>query len=200
MTMQCPEWLRVDMASLDWRDLGAFPAWLRAALVTGLFALVVAVGGWVLFSGMAAGNEALKAEERTLRARLAASAVQAAGLDQLRTQGEALEANFADWRARLFANAETAALIEHITEAAEGSHLAIAGIDLADSRRLDHYAELPVSLRVLGTYHQLGAFAGRLANLPRILTLHDFDIESAEPGPELRVRIDLKAYLRLEEP
>ncbi len=167
--------------------------------MTGLFAAVAAVGGCGLFSGMAAGNEALAAEERTLRARLASSAAQAADLDQLRTQGEALEAAFADWRARLFANSETAALIEDITEAAEGSHLAIAGINLADSRRLDHYAELPVSLQVLGTYHQFGAFAGRLANLPRILTLHDFEIESGEPGRELRARIDLKAYLRLEE-
>ncbi|MCY4213030.1 MAG: type 4a pilus biogenesis protein PilO [Gammaproteobacteria bacterium] len=198
--MEHPDWLRVDLASLDWRDLGTWPAWLRAALVTGLSAAVLAVGGWALLSGMAARNEALEAEARTLRARLASGAAQVADLDQLRTQEEALEATFANWRERLFANSETAALIEHITEAAEGSHLAIAGIDLADSRRLDHYAELPVSLRVLGTYHQVGAFAGRLANLSRILTLHDFDIESAEPGPELRVRIDLKAYLRLEEP
>ena len=204
MTMDYPEWLtaprRVDLASLDLCDLGGLPASLRVALMVGLFALVLGVGGWGLFGGMAAQNRALEAEERTLRDRLAASAAQVANLDQLRAQGAALEAIFADWQARLLTTSETAGLIEGITEAAEDNHLSIEGIELTDSHRLDHYAELPVSLRVSGTYHQLGAFAGSLANLPHILTLHDFEIESGASGNDLRVRIDLKTYLLLEEP
>ncbi|MYG13436.1 MAG: type 4a pilus biogenesis protein PilO [Gammaproteobacteria bacterium] len=198
--MNYPERLRVEWASLDWREVGAWSASLRAALMAGLFAVVVAVGGWGVFGGMAARNETLEAEERTLRNRLAASAAQVANLDQLRTQGAALEAIFADWQARLSTTSETAGLIEGITEAAEDNHLSIEGIELTDSHRLDHYAELPVSLRVSGTYHQLGAFAGSLANLPHILTLHDFEIESGASGNDLRVRIDLKTYLHLEEP
>lgn len=204
MTMDYPEWLRatrrVDWASLDWREVGAWPASHRVALMAGLFVAVLAVGGWGLFGGMAARHEALKAEERTLRNSLAASAAQVANLDQLRTQGEVLEAILADWQARLSATSETAGLIEGITAAAEDNHLTIEGIELTDSQRLDYYAELPVSLRVLGTYHQLGAFAGSLANLPHILTLHDFEIESGESGNDLKVRIDLKTYLLLEEP
>ena len=194
--MDYPEWLRVDWAGLDWQEVGAWPASHRVALMAGLFALVLAVGGWFVLGGMAARNEALEAEELTLRNRLAASAAQVANLDQLRTQGEALEAIFADWRARLSTASETAGLIEAITEAAERNHLSIEGIELTDSHPLDHYAELPVSLRVLGTYHQLGAFAGSLANLPHILTLHDFEIESGVSGNDLRVRIDLKTYLQ----
>lgn len=193
-------WLRVDLASLGWDDVGAWPASLRVALMAGLFAVVLMAGGWGLFSGMAARNEALEAAERTLRNQLAASVAQAANLNQLRTQGAALEAIFGGWQARLFTTSETAGLIESITEAAEDNHLTIEGIELANSHRLDHYAELPVSLRVLGTYHQLGAFAGSLANLPHILTLHDFEMESGESGNDLRVRIDLKTYLLLEEP
>ena len=198
--MDYPEWLRVDWASLDWREIGAWPASLRAALMAGLFAAVLSVGGWGVIGGMAARNEALEAEERKMRNQLASSAAQVADLDQLRIQEEALEAVFADWRARLSTASETAGLIEAVTEAAEDNHLTIEGIELTDSQPLDHYAELPVSLRVLGSYHQLGAFAGSLANLPHILTLHDFEVESGASGNGLRVRIDLKTYLLLEEP
>ena len=198
--MNYPEWLRVDWAGLDRDDVGAWPASLRAALMAGLFAAVLAVGGWGVLGAMAARNDALAAQEHALRNQLASSAAQVANLDQLQTRGEALEAVFADSQARLSSTSETAGLIEEIAEAAEANHLTIEGIEFADSRRLDHYAELPVSLRVSGTYHQFGAFAGSLANLPRILTLHDFEIEPGESGNGLRMRIDLKTYLLVEEP
>ena len=187
-------------ANLDWRDFGAWPVPLRVGLGAASFAGALAVGGWVVFGGMAARNEALEAEERALRSELAASARQVSNLEQLRSQGKVLENVFADRRARLFAASETAGLIEDITAAAEANHLAIDGIEFADSLRLDHYTGLPMSVRVVGSYHQLGAFAGVLANLRRILTLHDFEIEpGASPG-DLRMRLDLKTYQPVEEP
>ena len=188
------------LAGLDWGDVGAWPAPLRAVLLGGLFAAALAMGGWVAVGSMAAGHDALEAEERALRSRLASSAAQVANLDQLRAQGEALEAAYADQRARLSSDSETAGLIEDITEAAADNHLAIEDIEFADSHRLDHYVELPMSIRVSGSYHQLGAFAGSLANLPRILTLHDFEIEPGASRSDLRMRIDLKTYQPLEEP
>ncbi len=198
--MEYREWLGIDLAELDWKDVGTWPTSVRVGFLTGLFALVLAVGVWGLIGGLASRNEALEAEEFRLRDRLAASAAQVANLGQVRSQTEALEALLAHWQARLATASETAELIEDITAAAEDHHLTIAGIEFTDSHRHDHYAELPVSLRLLGTYHQLGAFAGSLANLPQILTLHDFEIESGGPGNDLNVRIDLKTYLLLEEP
>ena len=204
MTMNARELLmalsRFDWAGLDWTEVGAWPAPLRAVLLGGLFAAVLAVGTWAVVGGMAAESDALAAEERTLRSRLASSAAQVANLDQLRAQGEVLEAAFAQARARLSATAETAGLIEGITKAAADNHLAIEGIEFADGQRLEHYAERPMSIRVSGSYHQLGAFAGSLANLPRILTLHDFEIEPGGSPSDLRMRIDLKTYQPLEEP
>ena len=191
---------RVDWASLDWSDFGAWPSPLRATLMGGLFVASLAVGSGGLVGGMAAENGALESEERALRSRLASTAAQLVNLDQLRAQVAALETVFAGRRARLSATDETAGLIEGITRAAEASHLVIEGIEFADRHRLDHYAELPMSVRVSGGYHQLGAFAGSLANLPRILTLHDFEIESGVSRNDLRVRIDLKAYQPLEQP
>ena len=195
---------RVDLASLlaslDLGDFGAWPTPLRVALMSGLFAATLAVGSWAVVGGVAARNDVLEAEERALRGRLASSAAQVANLERLRAQGEVLEAVFADRRTRLSAISEAAGVIEDITEAAEDNHLAIEGIRFADSHRLDHYAELPMSIRVLGSYHQLGAFAGSLANLPRILTLHDFEIEPDASRNDLRMRIDLKTYQLLEEP
>ena len=188
------------VAGLDWRDVGAWPRPLKAGLTGGLFVAALAVGSWVAVGSMAAEQDALEAEERALRSRLASGAADVANLEQLRAQGEALEAVLADQRRRLSAVAETAGLIEHITEAAADNHLAIEDIELADSLSLDHYAELPMSIRVLGSYHQLGAFAGSLANLPRILTLHDFEIEPGGSQSDLRMRIDLKTYQPLEEP
>ena len=188
------------LASLDWGDIGAWPAPLRAALMVALFATASAVGGWGVFGGMSARHDALEAEERALRSQLESSAAQVAGLNQLRAQGKALETAYAERWTRLFAASETAGLIEDITAAAEANHLAIDGIELADSKHLNQYAELPMSIRVVGGYHQLGAFVGSLANLPRVLTLHDFEIEPGASSNELRMRIDLKTYQPVEEP
>ena len=69
-------------ANLDWRDFGAWPAQLRVGLGAASFAVALAVGGWVVFGGMAARNDALEAEEGALRAQLASSARQVANLDQ----------------------------------------------------------------------------------------------------------------------
>lgn len=191
---------RIDWAGLDVRQVGAWPVPLRAVLVATLFATAFAVGGWAVANGMGARIDALEAEEEALRRRLASSAAQAANLDRLRAQDETLEAVFADRRSRLSAPSETARLIEGITAAAEGNHLTIEGIEFADGQTLEHFAELPMSIRVSGSYHQLGAFAGSLANLPRILTLHDFEIEPGASPSDLRMRIDLKTYQPLEEP
>ena len=188
------------LASLEWNDFGAWPLRIRAALMAALFAVALLVGGWGVLGGMAASNDALVADERALRSQLASIAAEAATLDQLRAQGKALEAIFADRQARLFGAVESAELVEDITLAAQANRLVINGIEFADSHRLDHYVELPVRIRVAGSYHQLGAFAGALANLPRILTLHDFDIEPGASPDDLGMHISLKAYRPVDEP
>ncbi len=69
--------------------------------------------------------------------------------------------------------AEMAALLSDINQAGVGRGLAVRTVQARPGRGPDYYAELPIDIKVTGSYHDIGAFAGDMANLPRIVTLNN---------------------------
>ena len=73
--------------------------------------------------------------------------------------------------------------------------LDFTSIDLLDEVREEFYVELPIAIEATGSYHDLGAFISGMAGLPRIVTLHDFDIEmSGDDSSNLSMKITVKTY------
>ena len=197
------EWLelvdlwRSRLAGLDFRRIGAWPLGARAAMLAVLFSAALAGGHWLALSGMAAELKRLEAVEKSLQEERTAKALAVRRLDEVRAQSRTLEEVWTAKRLLLPAEVRLPELLDDIAQAAEANGLSIQGIELAQLRRSGFYAELPMSVVLVGGYHQIGAFLSGVAELPRILTWHDFDLRPARQAEGLRLRIAAKTYTYL---
>ena len=92
-------------------------------------------------------------------------------------------------RLLLPAQGQVPGLLDGIIQAAQANGLSVQGIELASQHPSGFYAELPMSVTLVGRYHQIGAFLSGVAELPHIVTWHDFDLRPAQMAEGLRLRI-----------
>jgi type IV pilus assembly protein PilO len=96
---------------------------------------------------------------------------------------------------QLPSDTEVPGLLEDISSKGELNGLSIEAIDLLDEVLEEFYVELPIAIAASGSYHDLGAFVSGMAGLPRIVTLHDFEIEmSGEDSSNLSMSITARTY------
>ena len=107
---------------------------------------------------------------------------------------EILEIQLATMLKKLPAGHETPGLLDDITFVATHSGLKIVSITWGDEQEKEFYTELPLDIDVEGRYHEFGRFVSEIANLPRIVSLHDFGITAIEKSKELKLKIVAKTY------
>jgi type IV pilus assembly protein PilO len=150
--------------------------------VWALVAVAVVVLGWFLL--MQTSHEELDAErakEPVLKADYRAKLAQAVNLAELRKQKLQVEGYVTQLEKQLPGKAEMDALLSDINQAGLGRGLQFELFRPGQVIVKDYYAELPISIRVSGRYHDMGEFAADIANLSRIVTLHNMNITTA-PG------------------
>ena len=90
---------------------------------------------------------------------------------------------------------EVPGLLEDITNTALGSGLSLQEVALQPEVQRDFYAELPINIRVSGSYHELASFVSSVAGLPRIVTLHDLTIKpTGGDGEQLDMQVVARTY------
>ena len=142
-------------------------------------ALVVLAGGWFLVVSDA--NDQLTAErgrEEPLRNEFRDKLRQAVNLGELRKQKLQVQEYVTQLEKQLPGKAEMDALLSDINQAGLGRGLQFELFRPGQVVVKDYYAELPIAIRVSGRYHDLGAFAADIANLSRIVTLHNLVISA----------------------
>ena len=167
---------------LDTSDPSAWPPIPRYALSVAV-ALFVLVALW--FVWLTNSNDELEAErakEVTLRADYQKKVGQAANLELLKKQREQVQQYVTLLERQLPSKAEMDALLSDINQAGLGRSLQFELFRPGQVSVKDYYAELPIALRVTGSYHDFGAFAGDIANLSRIVTLNNLSIEPQKDG------------------
>ncbi|VVP62348.1 hypothetical protein PS870_06567 [Pseudomonas fluorescens] len=135
-------------------------------------------------------------EESTLKEQFATKAHMAANLELYTQQMKEMENSFGVLLRQLPSDTEVPGLLEDITPTGRGSGLEFEAIKLLPEASRQFYIELPIQITVTGAYHDLATFVSGVAGLPRIVTLHDFEIVPANPegGPRLRMSILAKTY------
>jgi type IV pilus assembly protein PilO len=120
----------------------------------------------------------------------------AANLERYIEQMKQMETSFGVLLRQLPSDTEVPGLLEDITRTGLGSGLEFEEIKLLPEVTQPFYIELPIQITVTGGYHDLATFVSGVAGLPRIVTLHDFDIAPADPegGSKLRMSIQAKTY------
>ncbi len=135
-------------------------------------------------------------EETTLREQFANKVHMSANLELYIQQMKEMENSFGVLLRQLPSDTEVPGLLEDITRTGLGSGLEFEEIKLLPEVTQQFYIELPIQITVTGAYHDLATFVSGVAGLPRIVTLHDFDIAPVNPegGPKLRMSILAKTY------
>ena len=165
--------------SLNPNEPGQWP--LLPKIVTwSLVAIAMVLLGWfTLLSSAHDELDAERAKEPVLKQDYRAKLSQAVNLAELRKQKLQVEEYVTQLEKQLPGKAEMDALLSDINQAGLGRGLQFELFRPGQVVVKDYYAELPIGIRVSGRYHDMGAFAGDIANLSRIVTLHNLNIAAA---------------------
>ena len=198
--MKPSEWLAslrsVDFNDLDTSNIGSWPSAVKGLAGALLMILVLALGYNFFISDMESQLELKRDEEHTLKEQFASKAHMAANLELYIQQMKEMENSFGVLLRQLPSDTEVPGLLEDITRTGLGSGLEFEEIKLLPEVTQQFYIELPIQITVTGAYHDLATFVSGVAGLPRIVTLHDFELAPANPegGPKLRMSILAKTY------
>lgn len=188
-----------DLADLDVNNIGSWPGAVKGIVMVLVFALVVGLGYYLYLTDKQTTLERAERQETELRADFEEKSFKAANLEAYRAQMAEMETTFESLLRQLPSDTEVPGLIEDITRTALDNELRIESIDLQDEVRTEFYVELPIQIVVEGNYHKIGSFVSGVANLSRIVTLHDFSIEPQQSPLNLKMSILAKTYRYLEE-
>ncbi len=141
--------------------------------------ITFAVGYSLLVSTSINRYEHAVKQEAQLRNSYRIKYARANNLDLYRQQMKDMEAQFAQLLRQLPSSNETPGLLDDLTYVGTSSGLTFLKIGWLSENKKEFYTELPIKLEVIGTYHEFGEFVSKVAQLPRIVSLHDFRIENA---------------------
>ena len=190
----------VDLADLDLENIGSWPAALKVILLTLLFVALLVAGFYLHIEELNKGLATVKQKEQTLRVDFEQKAFEAANLEAYKAQLAEMGERFGALVAQLPSETEVPGLLEDITDKGELNGLNIERIDLLDEQEQNFYVELPIAIEAIGSYHDIGAFISGMAGLPRIVTLHDFEIIIDGNGSNmLEMSVNAKTYRYREE-
>ncbi|MEE4204009.1 MAG: type 4a pilus biogenesis protein PilO [Halieaceae bacterium] len=185
----------LDLSDLDFENVGSWPQAVKVIAGILLFAILVAAGYYYHVEPLLKRLEQAQAEEVALRRDFEKKAFEAANLEAYKRQMVEMEESFGALVSQLPSDTEVPGLLEDISNKGEMNGLKIEAIDLLDEETQEFYIELPIAIKALGSYHDLGAFISGMAGLPRIVTLHDFAIAAADEGSNrLEMNITAKTY------
>lgn len=171
----------------QFRGLGALPPgqWPIAPRVLcgiGVMLAVIALGYFAYWDGQFQEQAAGVAQEAKLRDEYRLKMAQAINLAALRAQKVQVDHYVERLQRQLPSKAEMAALLSDINQAGLGRGLQFELFRPGQVVVKDYYAELPIDIKVTGNYHDIGAFAGDMANLPRIVTLNNMALSTSKEG------------------
>ena len=171
-----------QLRQMDFNDIDGWPRPLRAAAIAAAFCVTLLAGHVVHVSSKHDALNARIGSETELKHEYERKALPAAGIEALRARHAHTAAEFEALLRQLPKDTEVPGLIEDISRAAIANGLTTESIDLEPERATGFYMELPISIAVRGSYHDIGAFVSDVAALPRIVTLHDFEIAPEAPS------------------
>jgi type IV pilus assembly protein PilO len=190
-----------QLRALDPNDPGRWPIGVRLGTAILLF-IVAASAGYYFFVWKSDRPQLLEArsKESELMDSLKVKAKRAANLEAYRSQLAEMQKSFGAMLRQLPNKTEVPNLLVDISQTGLSAGLEENLFQPQAENRNDFYAELPITIRLTGGYHEMGKFASGIAALPRIVTLHDIEItpQSGNTG-QLTLNVTAKTYRYLDE-
>ena len=191
-----------ELQSLDHRDPGRWPFAIRAGAVGLTFVvLTLALGYCFVWNQQQPELQRRVAEEQSLRDQFRNKHSKAVNLEVYKQQLKDIERSFGALLRQLPGKTEVPNLLVDISQTGLSAGLEEKLFQPEAEQKRDFYAELPIKIRLSGSYHQFGEFVSGIAALPRIVTLHDIDIkpETKDAYDQLTLELTAKTYRYLDE-
>ena len=196
----------MSLRELDFNNTGVWPREYKigACILVGL--LLFGLLWYVLTRDKGDELQGLEAQERTLRQDFETKQGRAANLEPLKQQLAQMEQQLQQMLRQLPSKTEMPDLIVDISQTAIATGIQNDLFRPGPESPREFYAEQPIALRMVGTYHQFGAFVSGVASLPRvvIMTMHDISLRPRDgtairPGGQLELAGTVKTYRYLDE-
>ena len=171
-----------DFKGLDPNDPGQWPLLPRITFLVAIFFAIVVGGWWLDWSNQWSQLETKREEEARLKQEWKDKKEQAVNLPEYKRQLSEIDRQFGALLKQLPNRSEMEALLADINQAGLGRGLQFELFKPGSEVMKDFYAELPIAVRVIGGYHDLGEFVSDVAQMPRIVTLNDIAIETQKDG------------------
>lgn len=201
--MTLAELQNFDFKALDPKAMGSWPWMVRGIVLLGLFIALLVAGYFLRIAETQDGLNRVRAEELALRKDFSEKAHKATNLSSYKAQLEQMDRQFGELLRQLPGRTEIENLIEEVARESLSSNLTQELFKPEGEQVKEFYAELPITMKLSGDYHEFAEFASRVSALPRIVTMHDVKIvydEKTKGGPTglLTMDVTAKTYRYLE--
>lgn len=187
-----------ELRNIDLKNLSTLPLPIKIVGVAIVGILILAAGYWFVIADELDQRAQAQQEEQTLRETYLNKKLLALNIDLYRKQMEEIQQTFGSLLRQLPNTTEVPDLLVDITQAGLGRGLEFSLFRPEKEQPRDFYAELPISLQVSGTYHEIAQFISDVAALPRIVTFGDIAITSGGQAGRLSMQATARTYRYLD--
>src|SRR5579863_4804834 len=191
-----------ELQSLDPRDPGRWPMPFRAgAVVAAFFAVTIGLVYFFVWNDQRPVLQQRQAEEQSLRTEFKSKHAKAVNLEVYKQQLKDIERSFGALLRQLPGKTQVPNLLVDISQTGLAAGLSEKLFQPGPEVKKNFYAELPIKIRLTGSYHQFGEFVSGIAALPRIVTLHDIEVkpDNKDAYDQLSLELTAKTYRYMDE-
>ena len=188
-----------DLKNIDVNNISSWPLPIKIGGVAVVGILIIVAGFWFIIRGELDDLAQRQDQEVKLKERYRSKAALAINLASYKTQMEEMRQTFGSLLRQLPDTTEVPDLLIDITQAGLGQGLEFVLFKPEKEKPKEFYAELPISIKVTGSYHELANFVSDVAALPRIVTFGDITIVSNKKSSKLVMGAKAKTYRYLDE-
>lgn len=189
---------RRSFESLDTENYGSWPVPVKVTVLFFIVALIAALSWALPISSKLDEISAAESEQQNLLTTYREKESKARHLSAYKTQVAQMETEFTTLLDQLPKETRVSELLEGINMTGVGSNIRFQDISVEPEVEQEFFIEQPIRIAALGEYHQFGSFISGLAALPRIFTMHDFEVTNPQPTldklPELNLILQAKTY------
>ena len=171
-----------DLENIDWNDFSSWPIAIKLVGVVVIGIGILIAGYWFIIKGEIEDLDKIQAQEKSLRQVFSNKKALAVNLPAYKRQMEEMNQTFGSLLRQLPNSTEVPDLLIDITQAGLGRGLDFVLFKPGAEQKKGFYAELPISLKVTGSYHELAQFISDVSALPRIVTIGNITIQGQKKG------------------
>jgi type IV pilus assembly protein PilO len=192
----------IDLNNLDFSNVGSWPVAVKSVLIIIVAMAVLVLGYFVDIQSQQGDLERIIKEEQSLKEDFELKQLKASNLEAYKTQMAEMEDSFGAMIRQLPSKTEVEDLLVDISQTGLASGIEFQLFKPLAEKHIEFYAELPITLKMTGTYHQFGAFVSGIAALPRIVTLENISIAGSNAKDKknlLTMDVTAKTYRYLDD-